>query len=90
MWLWSWVLTGTGVVSIALAGRHPVLGWGIGLGSQALWVTYAMQTHQYGFLASAGLFSIVYGRNWLDARRAARALMVRTQIERDMEMARRG
>lgn len=64
MWLWSWVLTVIGVVSIAIAGRHPALGWSIGFFAQALWVIYAFQAHQYGFLASAALFSVTYGRNW--------------------------
>ena len=92
MWMWSWVLTGTGVVSIALAGRRPVLGWGIGLASQGLWVTYSIQSHQYGFLASAGLFTVVYGRNWWEARRTMRPSTPRVENagRRNVEMARHG
>lgn len=62
---WSWVLTAVGVTGLYFAGSRRRLGWAIGIGAQALWLAYALTTHQYGFLVSAGAYGWVYTRNFL-------------------------
>lgn len=84
MWLWSWVLTANGAFYMLIAGRRPALGWSIGFFSQSLWVIYGLQVHQYGFLASAALFAIVYGRNWYLAVKKGKQHATRT-VDRGAE-----
>jgi len=70
--IWSFVLAGIGITGLFLAGRGQAAGWLIGLGSQLLWVAYALATGQYGFLLSAAGYGSVYALNahrWLRARR---------------------
>lgn len=69
---WSWLLTAVGVTGLYLAGRKSSLGWAIGLGAQALWMTYAIATRQWGFIFSAVAYGAVYARNWIRWRREAR------------------
>lgn len=66
---WSWVLAAIGVGGLYLAGSHRLIGWQIGLGVQALWVAYAIATHQWGFIASAVAFAGVNLRNLIKWRR---------------------
>lgn len=73
---WSWILTFVGVTGIYVAGRKSYWGWAIGLGAQALWFTYSLQTHQYGFTASCLVYGSVYVRNlraWIKEDRAAKS-----------------
>lgn len=65
MQAWSWVLTVVGITALYFAGSGRVLGWAIGFGAQALWLIYAITTHQWGFIFSAFAYGFVYGRNWL-------------------------
>lgn len=70
--VWSYLLTGIGVVGLALVYARPrsLVGPGIGLAVQLLWVAYAIQTGQWGFLGSAAAYGAanVYG---LRSRRRA-------------------
>ena len=69
-WGWSWLLTAVGVLGLWLAGRKDWRGWAVGLGAQALWVTYAVATRQWGFLASAFCYGAVFSLNlWRWTRR---------------------
>jgi hypothetical protein len=63
MQFWSWLLTAVGVFGLYLAGRRNRLGWAVGLGAQALWMAYALTTEQYGFIASALAYGVVYAKN---------------------------
>lgn len=65
---WSWILTAVGVFGLWLAGRRNPFGWAVGLGAQGLWIAYALTIRQYGFLASAGAYGLVYARNFLSWR----------------------
>lgn len=60
---WSWLLTVVGVTGFILAGRKVWWAWYVNLGCQALWAAYAVATHQWGFLVSAGVYTVVFGRN---------------------------
>ena len=67
--LWSYLLAAVGILGLVLAGRRKAVGWAIGLGAQALWIAYALATHQFGFIVSALAYGAVYARNWLAWRR---------------------
>jgi uncharacterized membrane protein YjjB (DUF3815 family) len=72
-WWWSWLLTAVGVFGLYLAGKRSRWGWAVGLGAQGLWISYALFSNQFGFLASALAYGSVYGRNlylWSRERRA--------------------
>lgn len=60
-WMWSWILTAVGLIGFIFTGMKKWWGWFINLGCQALWIAYSLITVQYGFLASAVLYSIVFG-----------------------------
>lgn len=61
---WSYILTAGGILGIYLAGKKNMYGWALGLFMQVLWVIYAVQTKQYGFILSAIAYGIVYGMNF--------------------------
>jgi NADH:ubiquinone oxidoreductase subunit 5 (subunit L)/multisubunit Na+/H+ antiporter MnhA subunit len=65
--LWSWILAVVGLAGFVLAGRHVWWCWYINLGCQVLWFAYAIVTHQFGFIASAIVYSVVFfgnARKW--------------------------
>lgn len=68
-WWWSWLLAGIGLTGLWLAGNHNVHGWRIGVAVQVLWITYAIVTRQWGFIASALAFGFVNGRNLMKWQR---------------------
>jgi hypothetical protein len=70
--LWSYVLTAVGVVGLLMAGRKNLWGWAVCIASQVLWATYAITTEQWGFLLAAGIYTLVYGKNFLAWRAEAR------------------
>lgn len=63
--IWSVVLAAVGITGLFLAGSNNKLGWALGLAAQGLWVGYAVATEQWGFIASAVAYGVVYARNWL-------------------------
>jgi nicotinamide riboside transporter PnuC len=66
MTIWSFVLSGLGVVSLYLTGKKLAVGWLVGLFNTALWVIYALTTAQYGFLVSSAVFTVVQVKNYLE------------------------
>jgi hypothetical protein len=70
----DWVLTVIGLTGFVLAGRRVWWAWYINLACQALWLAYALVTHQYGFIVAALAYSVVFTRNavrWTRERRNA-------------------
>lgn len=63
--LWSWILTIVGVTGFILAGRRIWWAWYVNLLCQILWFTYAIVTTQYGFIAAAVVYSVVFTQNAL-------------------------
>jgi hypothetical protein len=61
---WSWTLTAVGLVGTTVAGRDR-RGWLLCIGWEALWFIYGLSSHQWGFVASALLFGVGFGRNWV-------------------------
>lgn len=65
MW-WSWGLALAGIAGLILAGKKKKSGWALGIATQILWLTYAIVTHQYGFILGSLAYAFVYARNyWL-------------------------
>lgn len=62
---WSWFAAAVSVLGLWLSGQNPRVGWIYGLGSQGVWITYGITTHQPGMLALSGAFLMLYGRNLL-------------------------
>jgi hypothetical protein len=48
-----------------LAGRRLAVGWAVAVVNELLWIVYAVQTGQWGFIAGAVLYIVVFTRNWL-------------------------
>jgi hypothetical protein len=61
--LWSWLLTFIGLAGFILAGKRVWWAWYINIACQALWYTYAFISHQYGFVFSATVYTIVFTQN---------------------------
>jgi hypothetical protein len=67
-WWWSWLLSAIGLTGLWLAGNRRTLGWQIGLAVQALWITYAIATRQWGFIAASIGYATVNARNLIKWR----------------------
>lgn len=67
--MWSWLLTSLGLLAMWLVPKRPALGWSVGLLSEAVWMAYAVVTHQTGFIIGAVAYGCVYGRNLRKALR---------------------
>ena len=63
--VWSWVLVGLGALGMWLAGRRLAVGWVVAVVNELLWIVYAVQTGQWGFIAGALVYIVVFTRNWL-------------------------
>jgi hypothetical protein len=66
---WSWILAALGVTGIFFVGKKTIFGWFILLANECLWITYAIVTQQYGFIAAAIAYSIVYTKSALSWHR---------------------
>lgn len=62
-WWWSWLLTVVGVTGFVLAGRKVWWCWYINIGCQALWITYALVTGQWGFIVASVVYTWVFTQN---------------------------
>jgi hypothetical protein len=62
--VWSWVLVISGATGMWLSGRRLRVGWLVAIFTEALWIIYAVQTEQWGFIAGALLYMVVFARNW--------------------------
>ena len=69
---WSWLLTAIGVAGFILAGRKVWWSWYVNIANQAIWLTYALLTHQYGFLVGVFVYLWVFignARRWTKEHR---------------------
>lgn len=62
--VWSWVLVVSGATGMWLSGRRLRVGWLVAIFTEMLWIVYAAQTQQWGFIAGAVLYMVVFARNW--------------------------
>jgi hypothetical protein len=67
--MWSWVLACIGITGIYFVGRKTVWGWIVLLVNELLWMGYAIDTEQYGFIFSALAYGIVYIKSFIHWRR---------------------
>lgn len=61
----SWVLATIGVAGIYFVGRKTIWGWLVLLFNELLWIAYALDTKQYGFIFSTLAYAIVYIRSYI-------------------------
>jgi nicotinamide riboside transporter PnuC len=78
---WDWALGIVGVTGIFLVGRKTIWGWLVLLLNECLWITYAVITDQYGFMAMAIAYAIVYIKSYFGWRREEEANKVRNRIK---------
>lgn len=71
---WSWGLALVGIAGLVLAGNKKKSGWALGIATQALWMTYAIVTGQYGFILGALAYTYVYARNYMKWYKEEKAL----------------
>ena len=69
MELWSWILAAIGVTGIFFVGKKTVWGWLILLANECIWIAYAINTKQYGFIISALAYAAVYIRSYIHWKR---------------------
>jgi len=65
--MWSWVLATVGLIGLLFVGRKTRYGWLILLINETLWITYAVQTKQYGFILGSLVIMVICiksYRNW--------------------------
>lgn len=60
--MWSYLLAAIGLTGLYLAPKYPAVGWWFNIAAQALWAIYAITTRQWGFLASAAVYALMYVR----------------------------
>lgn len=61
--MWSYILSAVGVTGLYFAGSNKWWGWCIALLNECLWIIYAVQTQQYGFIFGAIIYGLVHFRN---------------------------
>ena len=69
---WSWLLTAVGVTGFVFAGRKVWWAWYVNIGCQGLWMAYAIVTKQWGFIAAAVIYTVVFVRNAVEWTREHR------------------
>ena len=62
--IWSYILSGLGIISLILTGRKLAVGWLVGLFNSGLWIIYALTSQNYGFIISSIVFITVQIRNY--------------------------
>jgi nicotinamide riboside transporter PnuC len=66
---WSWILAAIGIIGIFFVGKKTVWGWLILLCNEFIWIAYAINTEQYGFIISALAYAAVYIRSYIHWKR---------------------
>lgn len=62
---WSWILAPFGLLGMVLTGRKNRKGWALSIFTQILWLGYAVQTQQWGFMPGSAAYGGVYVKNFL-------------------------
>jgi len=62
-----WATTFMGATIMYLAGKRHTrrLAWALGVLNQGLWITFAIATHTWGFIAGSLIYGSVYLRNFM-------------------------
>ena len=67
---WSWILAVIGVTGIFLVGKKTIWGWLVLTTNELLWIGYALNTKQYGFIVMATAYMIVYIKSYIEWNKA--------------------
>lgn len=67
---WSWILAVIGVTGIFLVGQKTIWGWLVLTTNELLWIGYALNTKQYGFIVMATAYMIVYLKSYREWNRS--------------------
>jgi hypothetical protein len=62
-----WLISLFGGVVFWMCAKHP-FGWLVGVIQQCFYIPLVILTHEYGFLAHTVIYSIVFVRNYFEAR----------------------
>jgi len=62
MWTWSWILAVVGSFGLFTVGSKLRWGWFVLICNEFLWVIYALQSKQYGFIMYSFLYVAMYIR----------------------------
>jgi hypothetical protein len=62
---WSYILAPFGLIGLWMSGSRNRWGWALSIGTQALWLTYAVQTQQWGFIPGSAAYGAIYLRNFI-------------------------
>ncbi len=66
---WSWLLAIFGVTGMWYVGKKQATAFFFLTANEILWVLFALQTKQYGFIFMAVCYATVYFRNGVRWRR---------------------
>lgn len=81
--VWSWILGAVGMTGFILSGHKVWWSWYINLGCQALWFIYAFVTEQYGFVATALVYTVVFAKNAISWTREHRREEIKDGLAKD-------
>lgn len=62
--MWSWILAVVGITGTYFIGRKTIWGWAVLFFNETLWIVYALQTKQYGFILGSLSYMIVYVKSY--------------------------
>ena len=62
---WSYILAPFGLIGLWMSGSRNRWGWALFIGTQILWLTYAVQTRQWGFVPGSLAYGAIYLRNFI-------------------------
>ena len=62
--IWSWLLVTLGALGMWMVGRRMRAGWAVAIVNETLWIVYAIETMQWGFIAGAFIYIGVMAHNW--------------------------
>lgn len=61
---WSYILAPFGLWGMWSAGKRKRSGWLVSISTQILWLIYAVQTQQWGFIPGSAAYMIVYVKSY--------------------------
>lgn len=69
--MWSWILACLGIIGTFFVGRKTIWGWVVLFCNESLWIYYAINTKQYGFILGSLGYMAVYIKSYMHWRQDA-------------------
>jgi hypothetical protein len=63
--VWSYILAPFGLAGMLMAGKRNRWGWMLSIFTQVLWLWYAVDTKQWGFIPGSAAYGAVYLKNFM-------------------------